>query len=58
MVVDQRNGEILEHDEIDEIGRPNRWLSTKIINAATELHSKKGYLKNVKIVGVIDKIVR
>ena len=41
MIVDQRSGETLEADEIQEIGQPNRWLSTKIINADTELIRKK-----------------
>ena len=31
----------MEADEIQKIGQPNRWLSTKIINAATELIRKK-----------------
>jgi hypothetical protein len=41
VIVDQRSGETLEADEIQKIGQPNRWLSTKIINAATELIRKK-----------------
>lgn len=39
--MDQRNGETLEADEIQEIGQPNRWLSTKIMNATMELIRRK-----------------
>ncbi|KZR96071.1 Uncharacterized protein APZ42_009802, partial [Daphnia magna] len=41
VILNQRNGEKLQQDEIEEIGQPNRWLSTKIINAAMELIRQK-----------------
>ncbi len=41
VIIDQRNGETLEVDEIQEIGQPNRWLSTKIMNPTTELIRRK-----------------
>ena len=41
VILDQRSGETLQKDEIEEIGQPTRWLSTKVINAAMELIRQK-----------------
>lgn len=41
VIIDQRNGELLDRDEVEEIGRPNWWLPKKVVNAAMELIRKE-----------------
>jgi hypothetical protein len=41
VILDQRSGKTLQQDEIEEIGHPNWWLATKIINAAMKLIRQK-----------------
>ncbi|KZS07391.1 Uncharacterized protein APZ42_028924 [Daphnia magna] len=41
VIVNQRNAEIFEREEILEIGKPESWLPIKVINAAMELIRQK-----------------